>query len=261
MKDIEVDEELTYNYRFESLASKPFKCLCGAERCPGWIGGRLHATQQQQKKAEVRQKVNDHKPAELLRSFGLSKISMSGSGGVLRNLDGSRKTEEDLKTEERNEFNDRLDWFLSHLFNRPGNFFPFLALDLCDYEADFARSRKIFIIRNFQQARHAVGRRVCAALPDDVAADELISANLLADDRCARCRRAGLLRWCRCCMRPFHRSCVPHGSTLKNDELVNCASCVKPGNRKPEEQVMRLLNKRRRIWQEVTLPMLLRKSN
>ena len=257
LKNIQPGEELTYNYRFESLANKPFKCLCGAERCPGWIGGRLQTTRSQQQCQEVKQKVNDHKPAELIRAFSQPKIV---NAGALRNLDGSRKTAEDLKTEEVNALSDRLDWFLSHLFSRPGNFFPFLALDLSDFEADFIRARRIFIVRNFVQSKHAVGRKICAALPDDVAADTLTSANLLGDDKCARCRRAGLLRWCKCCMRPFHGSCLPYGSSTKNGELLNCGSCVRFGPPRAGK-IGRILEKRKDIWLDYTLPMLLRRSN
>ena len=269
LKTIPVGEEITYNYRFETLTNKPFKCLCGGARCPGWIGGRLAQTAGQQKKTEQRIGVLENKPVDLLRSWG------QGTGGVVssnrakvsrgeRNADGSKKSERDIEIEEQNEFADKIDWFLTHLiaplrfvekygenrnFALNGRvFFAFLAISVSELEANFARSSRIFLPRNAIRSRHTWGRRFIKVAGET--AEKLTEANFLSDDKCLRCRRPGVLLWCRICVRSLHRACIPSGSRLRNEEELTCARCVKHSSKQ------NWLTRRQKVFHNVIIPWL-----
>ncbi|XP_049280704.1 probable histone-lysine N-methyltransferase Mes-4 [Anopheles funestus] len=54
IKDIKAGEELTFNYNLESLGNSKRVCLCGAEKCSGYIGEKYRPTKDQDQEKEKR---------------------------------------------------------------------------------------------------------------------------------------------------------------------------------------------------------------
>lgn len=86
IKPIAKGEELTFNYQFETFASKPFKCLCGTAKCSGWIGGRSKKQSGQEDKEDLRKKKAEVLPISMLENLSSVDIPIAAT-----RTDGTRK--------------------------------------------------------------------------------------------------------------------------------------------------------------------------
>ncbi len=137
--------------------------------------------------------------------------------------------------------------------------FAYLALHIFDYEMEFVRSRKLFLVRNFSTSRRAWGRRILKQLPKNEFAEGVVLGNFLSDDRCCQCKKPGLLQWCSGCVKAFHSSCGLSGSSKNGDEWT-CSRCVtkKRRERKNHGKVPKDVWKKRdeawrsKIWPRLT---------
>lgn len=111
-RQIAAGEELTFNYQFETFASKPCKCLCGTARCSGWIGGKL---KKDPKEPQVVRK-GDLLPYALLETLTSVDIRIA----VTRS-DGTRKKETEMRQEEISVLNSKVDFALQHVWAGPSS--------------------------------------------------------------------------------------------------------------------------------------------
>jgi len=301
IRDIHKGEELTFNYQFETFASKPFKCLCGTDKCSGWIGGKTKKKPVGGTAADgIHHGLNDtHRrggnpdslPIPLLTNLSSPDIPIA----VIR-TDGTRKKEAEIQQEEIAVCNEKIDYFLQYIWangmsgeewlaggrrctsTTVGSVFnpgPMLALCTTKIEAQFIIERNILVLRNLNKARRDFARKFYVIPKMEIPSiQRLMEANWISDDICVRCRRTGNLVWCKKCVRSFHQCCVGSGDSLTTDlgtgeHSLTCRRCkrlakegaVPPIRMKFFDRYSLYKERRRGYWQEVVLPSLINRKS
>jgi hypothetical protein len=257
IRPIAKNEELTFNYQFETFASKPFKCLCGTAKCSGWIGGRAKKTTEANDKEDLKKKRAETLPIAMLQNLSSVDIPIS-----VTRTDGTRKKDEEIALEEISACNQKIDYFLQYiwagtvsgeswisggrkcdaLFSPDLNPAPVLALSVTKIEASFIRERNLMLLRQLHKARRDFARKFYVWPETTRAIEKVLEANWISDDCCVRCRRTGNLVWCKNCVRSFHQCCLAYGDSLKTDPATGehaftCRRCrrLQDENRKSSE--------------------------
>jgi hypothetical protein len=232
IRPIAKNEELTFNYQFETFASKPFKCLCGTSKCTGWIGGRKKKDAANSDRDALRKRKAEILPIAMLQNLSAVDIPIS-----VTRTDGTRKKDEEIALEEISACNQKIDYFLQYIWAGPVsgeewirngrrchaldsfefNPAPVLALSVTKIEASFIRERDLMLLRQLHKARRDWARRFYVWPETTKAIEKVLEANWISDDCCVRCRRTGNLVWCKNCVRSFHQCCVAYGDLLKTD--------------------------------------------
>lgn len=243
--NIPKDTELTFNYQFETFASKPFKCLCATAKCTGWIGGRQKSAKQTA--YESKQK-KDNAPLALLQQLSSVDIRISAV-----RTDGTRKKDDEMALEEISACKEKIDYFLQYVWAGPlsgeqwldadkecATLYPerlglqfnpaaVLALSVTKIESQFVKERNLLVLRQLHKARRDLARRFYVWADTAPAVERILESNWISDDVCVRCRRTGNLVWCKSCVRSFHQCCVGYGDLLKTDpsgdHVFTCRRC------------------------------------
>jgi hypothetical protein len=232
VKPISKGQELTFNYQFETFASKPFKCLCGTAKCSGWIGGRSKKRSEQAEKDDIRRKIAEVLPIMMLENLASVDIPIA-----VTRTDGTRKKDDEIALEEISACNQKIDFFLQYvwagsvpgedwvragrrcnaLHATPFNPAAMLALSVTKIEASFIKERNLMLLRQLHKARRDMARRFYVWPETTRSVERILESNWISDDCCVRCRRTGNLLWCKTCVRSFHQCCTKYGDVLKSD--------------------------------------------
>jgi hypothetical protein len=251
IKPIAKGEELTFNYQFETFASKPFKCLCGTAKCSGWIGGRSKKRSGQEEKDDLRRKKAEVLPISMLENLSSVDIPIAAT-----RTDGTRKKDDEIALEEISACKEKIDYFLQYiwagsvpgeewaasgrlcasLYSSPFNPAAVLGLSVTKIEASFIKERNILLLRQLHKARRDLARRFYVWPETTKAMEKVLEANWISDDCCVRCRRTGNLVWCKTCVRSFHQCCTVYGDVLKTDSTTGehsftCRRCKRLNDR------------------------------
>ena len=292
IRDIRKGEEMTFNYQFETFASKPFKCICGTAKCSGWIGGKAKKSAEAKEREQGKRERDILLPIPMLQNVSAVDIPIAATRS-----DGTRKRDEEVSLEEISACKDRIDYYLQYIWSgrvsgeewasagracatlypeRTGQAFnpaAVLALSVTKIEANFIKERNLLVLRQLNKARRDLARRFYV-WPDTIpAVERVLEGNWISDDICVRCRRTGNLVWCKSCVRSFHQCCVAYGDKLTSDPLTGehaftCRRCrrvasagAQPPIRLPKEnRVAHWKERRRGYWEEVVLPTLYAKA-
>ena len=284
LRDILPNEELTFNYQFETFASKPFKCLCKTAQCTGWIGGKKKVSAKDEKTENKKNKPETALfPLSMLSALASADIHISGT-----RTDGTRKREEEIAQEEISACKVKVDFFLQYIWagcmsaeewvakgRLCASLFPeatmhefnpaaILALSVTKLEAAFIRERNLLVLRTLNKARREMARRFYVWESSIFAVEKILETNWISDEICTRCRRTGNLIWCKTCIRSFHQFCTGGRDSSVNGTAFTCRRCrrLKQGELPPIRLATKSLRssywKKRRseYWNEVVLPSL-----
>ena len=262
IRDIEQGEELTFNYKFETFASKPFKCLCGTAKCTGWIGGKASAVSMAVPAVVKRGGKKNALVASTVDSLPLTVLSNLSSPDIpiaVVRSDGTRKKEAEIQQEEIAVCNEKIDYFLQFIWAPNGvsgedwveggrqcsscdlsrfssfNPGPVLALSTTRIEDQFIHERNLLVLRNLHKARRDFARKFYVGLSRSIAVDKIMETNWISDDICLRCRREGNLVWCKTCIRSFHQCCLGSGDSMSRadqssgEQTLTCRRCKRLG--------------------------------
>jgi SET domain len=214
-KTINIGEEITYNYKLESLSDEPFKCLCNSASCTGWIGGVNSDS-----KTTLRSENSLLSPNELILDF----FNSSRKKAKAKNPNGTAKTDFEIKQEDIEIMMSSVDWFLSQS-DKNTSIFRFFLLNMNSFkEKETVQKHQTFLVRNIKQVKHSIGRHCLKKYPKNEVLRMICEANFLIDEPCYVCSKATELAGVRCrkCKRIFHGSCSPSLMGPKN-VCVYCA--------------------------------------
>jgi hypothetical protein len=287
LREIAPGEELTFNYQFETHASKPFKCLCGTAKCSGWIGGRQTKKKPEEIDLVKTKKRNTASSSDLLGPLNsLLAVSCPDVRLSSTRTDGTRKKDIEIQQEELALCNAKINYSLHYVWASGGqsgeewkedgrkctscepsripfNPGPILALSTNKLECQFIRERNILVLRNLNKARRDWARQmyIWSNLPQGI--EKIFESNLISDDICVRCRRTGRMVWCEKCVRSFHQCCLGSADSTRAQQLI-CRRCkrispndVPPIRKNAKDRYVQFKARRNGYWNELVLPGLL----